>query len=157
MPIYSSWFSQTGLNASVPTSDRVQEANQRLQVSLRQALKMAPRVRKSLQQIYADYLNNTDRKTLQNVIRAFKGIQEKHYLDPDSFYVLAGWHGEPFRGPGKAAGANSWWWGGYCNHGNILFPTWHRAYLLRFEDALRSVEGCEDVTIPFWDECFEMK
>ena len=44
------------------------------------------------------------------------------------------------------------YWGGYCNHGNVLFPTWHRAYLLRLEDALRSILGCADVTLPFWDE-----
>ena len=29
---------------------------------------------------------------------------------------------------------------------------WHRAYLLRFEDALRKVPGCENVRLPFWDE-----
>lgn len=28
---------------------------------------------------------------------------------------------------------------------------WHRAYLMQFEDALRSVPGCEDVTLPYWD------
>lgn len=52
---------------------------------------------------------------------------------------------------------DSAWWGGYCNHGNVLFPTWHRAYILRFEDALRSVPGCEEVTLPFWDELLTMK
>ncbi|KAL7620341.1 hypothetical protein AAE478_009335 [Parahypoxylon ruwenzoriense] len=46
-------------------------------------------------------------------------------------------------------------WGGYCNHGNVLFPTWHRAYLMRVENALRSIPGCEDVTLPFWDELFD--
>ncbi|KAK5997592.1 Tyrosinase [Cladobotryum mycophilum] len=45
--------------------------------------------------------------------------------------------------------------GGYCNHGNVLFPTWHRAYLLRLENALRSVEGCENVTLPYWDELLD--
>ncbi len=28
---------------------------------------------------------------------------------------------------------------------------WHRAYLLGFENALRSVPGCEQVTLPYWD------
>jgi tyrosinase len=36
----------------------------------------------------------------------------------------------------------------------VLFPLWHRAYLLRLENALRSIPGCQDVTLPFWDECF---
>ncbi|MBV9720542.1 MAG: tyrosinase family protein, partial [Mycobacterium sp.] len=69
--------------------------------------------------------------------------------DDRSFFHLAGYHGEPFRGPGATS---SQYWGGYCQHGNVLFPTWHRAYLLQFEEALRSAPGCENVTLPFWDE-----
>ena len=69
--------------------------------------------------------------------------------DLNSFFVIGGYHGEPFRGAGWGSSA---YWGGYCNHGNVLFPTWHRAYLARLEDALRSVPGCSDVTLPFWDE-----
>lgn len=45
------------------------------------------------------------------------------------------------------------WWGGYCYHGQILFPTWHRAYVYRLENALRSIKGCENVTLPFLDWC----
>lgn len=45
------------------------------------------------------------------------------------------------------------WWGGYCYHGQILFPTWHRAYINRLESALRSIPGCENVTLPFLDWC----
>jgi hypothetical protein len=43
--------------------------------------------------------------------------------------------------------------GGYCQHGNILFPVWHRAYMLAFEDALRTVKP--NVTLPFLDETCE--
>lgn len=53
----------------------------------------------------------------------------------------------------QAGWSNSTWWGGYCYHGQILFPTWHRAYVNRLELALRSVEGCEDVALPFMDWC----
>ena len=45
------------------------------------------------------------------------------------------------------------WWGGYCYHGQILFPTWHRAYVNRLELALRSTPGCEYVALPFLDWC----
>lgn len=34
----------------------------------------------------------------------------------------------------------------------MLFPTWHRAYLVRLEQALQSIPGCEDVMQPYWDE-----
>ena len=69
--------------------------------------------------------------------------------DTVSFFNIAGFHGEPFRGAGYG---NPSWWGGYCNHGNVLFPTWHRAHLLCLENALRSVKNCEDVTLPYWNE-----
>lgn len=58
-------------------------------------------------------------------------------------------HGLPFRGPGETSAD---WWGGYCWHDTVLFPTWHRIYILYFENALRSISGCQDVTLPFWDE-----
>jgi tyrosinase len=63
--------------------------------------------------------------------------------------VLGGLHGEPFRGAGWGS---SVYWGGYCNHGNVLFPTWHRVYLLKLEEALQSIPGCQDVMLPYWDE-----
>ena len=54
--------------------------------------------------------------------------------------MLGGYHGEPFRGAGWGS---SPYWGGYCNHGNVLFPTWHRVYVLKLEEALQSMPGCE--------------
>ncbi|KAF6823708.1 tyrosinase [Colletotrichum plurivorum] len=90
------------------------------------------------------------RPELDDLVRAFIGIQQLPPDDPNSFFVIAGYHGEPFRGAGYS---NPAWWGGYCNHGNVLFPTWHRAYLLRLEKALQSqVPG---VALPYWDETEE--
>lgn len=84
---------------------------------------------------------------LDNLVKAFAAIQKLKPDDPDSFFNIAGLHGEPFRGAGYG---NPSWWGGYCNHGNVLFPTWHRAYLLRLEQALqKQVPG---VALPYWDE-----
>ena len=110
-----------------------------------------PRVRRSLQELQDQYLaGNT--KPLEDLWRAWAKIKELPPGDPRSFFTLGGYHGEPFRGPGKT---NAQYWGGYCHHGNVLFPTWHRVYLLKLEDALRSVPGCEDVTLPYWDETSE--
>src|SRR5215468_851445 len=106
------------------------------------------RVRRSIQELQDAYTKG-DKKPLEDLMRAWKGIKELPPDNPKSFFVLGGYHGEPFRGAGWG---NASWWGGYCNHGNVLFPTWHRAYLLRIEDALRSIEGCEDVTLPYWNE-----
>ncbi|KDN87313.1 tyrosinase family protein [Kitasatospora cheerisanensis] len=55
---------------------------------------------------------------------------------PDSYFALAGQHGLP----------QSW-----CLHHEDRFNPWHRQYLLNFENALRSVPGCEAVTLPYWD------
>lgn len=93
-----------------------------------------------------------DKKPLEDLMRAWKGIKELPVNDPNSFFKLGGFHGEPFRGAGWG---NSAYWGGYCNHGNVLFPTWHRIYLYKLELALQSIEGCSQVMLPYWDETNE--
>jgi tyrosinase len=105
-------------------------------------------VRRSIRELEADYAAG-NKKPLEDLIRAWKGIQELPSTDPNSFFIIAGYHGEPFRGAGWG---NASWWGGYCNHGNVLFPTWHRSYCFRLEKALQSIPGCENVTLPYWDE-----
>ena len=107
-----------------------------------------PRRRKSIEELQHAY-ERGDKKPLEDLMRAWKGIKELGPDDPNSFFVIGGYHGEPFRGGGWG---NSSFWGGYCNHGNVLFPTWHRVYLLRLEKALRNIPGCSEVTMPFWDE-----
>ncbi|PHH90204.1 hypothetical protein CDD83_4248 [Cordyceps sp. RAO-2017] len=92
-------------------------------------------------------LRKLSRAEMDKLVQAFDAIQKLPATDPDSFYQIAGLHGEPFRGAGYG---NPEWWGGYCNHGNILFPTWHRAYVGRIEQALqKQVAG---VTLPYWNE-----
>lgn len=107
-----------------------------------------PRIRRSIIELQIAY-ESGNKKPLEDLMRAWKGIKELPANDPRSFFMLGGFHGEPFRGPGSTDPA---YWGGYCNHGNVLFPTWHRVYLFKLEEALRSIEGCEHVTLPYWDE-----
>lgn len=110
-----------------------------------------PRVRRSLYELQDEYVSGI-KKPLDDLMRAWKGIKELPADDHQSFFVLGGYHGEPFRGAGWG---NSTYWGGYCNHGNVLFPTWHRVYLLKIEEALQRIPGCADVMMPFWDETSE--
>ncbi|KAH7367775.1 putative tyrosinase [Plectosphaerella cucumerina] len=108
-------------------------------------------VRRSLQEIVARY-DDGDKTELENLIRAFRIIQKLPATNPDSWFVIAGYHGEPFvaEDPNKDPD----WWGGYCQHQTVLFPTWHRAYLHRLEQALRNaVPSATDLALPFWDEC----
>jgi tyrosinase len=106
-------------------------------------------VRRSLADIQADY-DAGNKTELETLMRAWKGIKELPPGDPNSFFMLGGYHGEPFRGQGATDPS---WWGGYCQHGTVLFPSWHRIYLWQLEKALQSVPGCAGVTLPFWDEC----
>jgi tyrosinase len=109
-------------------------------------------IRRSIYDLLDDRANGKPEE-LDTLIRAWRGIQELPWDDPNSFFVIGGYHGEPFRGAGTTDAAV--WWGGFCEHGTVLFPTWHRAYLHRIEKALQSIEHCERVMQPFWDECSE--
>ncbi|KAF5977412.1 tyrosinase [Fusarium bulbicola] len=107
------------------------------------------RVRRSLQELVSLY-DAGDRTQLENLVRAFRKIQALPPNDPDSFFVIAGYHGEPFV---KEDPTNPDWWGEYCQHQTVLFPTWHRAYLYRLENALRNaLPEAPDLALPFWDE-----
>jgi tyrosinase len=107
-----------------------------------------PGVRRSLTDIQAEY-DQGDKEALETLMRAWKGVKDLPASDPRSFFMLGGYHGEPFRDQGAT---DPTWWGGYCEHGTVLFPTWHRAYLYVLEKALQSIPGCGDVMLPFWDE-----
>lgn len=72
---------------------------------------------------------------LHDLRESMAGLFALAASDPHSFASLAGFHG----GPPTS----------YCRHGAPGFFTWHRAYLIAVEDALRSVR-C-DVVLPYWD------
>lgn len=112
------------------------------------------RVRKSIQHIYNDFKSGKDTATLEKLMVAWQFMKALPPSDPNSFMTLGGFHGEPFAGRGSYDAAN--YWGGYCNHGNILFPTWHRTYLHKLEKALQSVPGCESVMLPYWDQTYKV-
>jgi len=56
-------------------------------------------------------------------------VQRKAHGNPKSFYAVAGIHGLP-NVPYNEDGSRK---GGYCEHNTILFPTWHRVYVLLLE------------------------
>lgn len=59
----------------------------------------APRVRRSITELQDDYAKGNT-KPLEDLWRAWKGIQERDPDHPESFFRLAGYHGAPFRGAG---------------------------------------------------------
>lgn len=74
--------------------------------------------------------------------QAFEGIISKDPDDPNSFFKQAGIHWLPGTGNPPRF---------FCQHHAPAYNPWHRPYLLFFENALRSVPGCEAVTLPYWD------
>ena len=55
-----------------------------------------------------------------------------------SFFQLGGIHGAPYIawdgvGPEKPTEQ-----AGYCTHGSVLFPTWHRPYVALYEASIRT-------------------
>jgi len=73
---------------------------------------------------------------------AFAGLMARDPSAPDSYFAIAGIHWFP------AIDQNPLF---HCLHHENRFLPWHRLHLKRFEDALRSVDGCAAVTLPYWD------
>lgn len=73
---------------------------------------------------------------------AFSGVMARDPSQADSYFAIAGVHWFP------AIDQNPLF---HCLHHENRFLGWHRLHLKRFEDALRSVPGCNDVTLPYWD------
>lgn len=82
-------------------------------------------------------VDDLDQGEIDLLITAFEGIMKLPRTDPNSYFALASIHWYPDKDR--------------CEHHNDKYHPWHRAYLLRFENALRTISGCEDITLPFWD------
>jgi hypothetical protein len=94
----------------------------------------AARIRKEVTSL------NGDEVTLLK--KAFAGIMARDPSKSDSYFTIAGFHWYPAKDQNRTF---------HCLHQEDRFLPWHRVHLKRFEDALRSVEGCADVTLPYWD------
>jgi hypothetical protein len=118
---------------------RPKDAAHREEIAKQRAAAVAEastRVRKDITQ-----LNGTEIKTLK---AAFKGLmagdpKTADEYDPDKlcYFSLAAKHWYPIPT--------------YCQHHIFGFLPWHRWQMIDFENALRSVKGCEDVTLPYWN------
>ncbi|KAK4674167.1 hypothetical protein QC763_118030 [Podospora pseudopauciseta] len=86
------------------------------------------------------YPGQTPEHLIQNnlFIWALRFLQER---DPDhklSFFQIAGIHGMPYQPWDEdtdAITANE----GYCTHDSLLFPSWHRPYMLLYEQVLYEI------------------
>lgn len=70
-------------------------------------------------------------------------------LQVDSFgNIPTGIHGVPFKPWNTVQATPGNEQAGYCQHLNILFPTWHRAYVALFEVSVYSTPSSSYLVIP---------
>ena len=55
-----------------------------------------------------------------------------------SFFRLGGIHGMPYKAWDGVGGEDPAQEAGYCTHGSVLFPTWHRPYIALYEVSRRT-------------------
>ena len=96
-------------------------------------------------------MKNENKTKLNAFLRAWKRIQELPPDNPNSFWAIAGFHGYPPK-PNQVDPDSKTEPGGFCQHGNVLFPMWHRFYVLRLEQALQAVCPEDDISMCYWDQ-----
>ncbi|KAI9370619.1 common central domain of tyrosinase-domain-containing protein [Aspergillus egyptiacus] len=155
MPSKSDWVYYPIKGVPVKTADNVQP-NPNVKVPLRQ----------NIDQWSRDPAND---KQVKLFVMALDRLMKVDPSNRDSFFQIAGIHGQPnvpWDEPldqAETAGK------GYCTHNNILFPIWHRAYLALYEQRLYEIMVKEIIPIfprearaeweqaanawrlPFWD------
>ncbi|CAG8613985.1 656_t:CDS:2 [Gigaspora margarita] len=122
------------------------------------------------------YDNETYQPQFDLLIQSYQALKERPYEDMRSYYQVSGIHGLPYSAYDGVTGSNPYKssdfsegrWGGYCNHGNVLFPSWHRPYMLLIENLLineakqialqypsrqrkKYIDAAKQLRHPYWD------
>ncbi|KAI9159091.1 Tyrosinase [Paramyrothecium foliicola] len=101
-------------------------------------------------------------------IRALVDLYAQDPKNQLSYFQVAGIHGKPYVEWNGAGKRNSNGWLGYCPHGEKLFLTWHRPYVVLFEQRLvetatklaklypakyrdQYVKAAQSLRSPYWD------
>ncbi|KAH8658549.1 tyrosinase [Ilyonectria robusta] len=101
-------------------------------------------------------------------LRALSQMQKQDATNQLSYFQIAGIHGKPYIQWNNAGAETSNGWEGYCPHGENLFLTWHRPYVLLFEQRLveiattiantypssvraQWVQAASTLRSPYWD------
>ncbi|KAI8635173.1 Di-copper centre-containing protein [Xylariaceae sp. FL1651] len=101
-------------------------------------------------------------------ILALSWMQYTPQDSPFSWYQIAGIHGAPGQTWGNVSAIPGNENNGYCHHVSILFPTWHRPYLVLYEQTVYNIvqaiaslwppedldrvqEAARKFRVPYWD------
>lgn len=113
-------------------------------------------IRPSLEWLQEQYLAG-NQKPLKDLVLAFKGIKELPLNHHHSYYKIAGYHGYAidFEESAEIPHSESDFphTHNICPHGVVIFPTWHRFFILRLEKALQFINP--NVKMAYWDEISE--
>ena len=84
------------------------------------------------------YPGKTHEHLIQNslFLWALKLFEEKDPTQKISFFQVAGIHGYPYQPWDEEEYTAAAGGAGYCTHNSILFPSWHRPYMLLYEVSL---------------------
>ncbi|KAI0816122.1 Di-copper centre-containing protein [Xylaria sp. FL0064] len=102
------------------------------------------------------------------LIRGLDALQSKPEDDERSHFALAGIHGMPYAPYNDVGPVPGGLWGGYCPHQSPQLITWHRAYLILYEqllgdevqrlaleytddDASAYQDASQKLRLPYWD------
>ncbi|KAG8945788.1 hypothetical protein FRC03_001635 [Tulasnella sp. 419] len=112
-----------------------------------------------------DFVRNEKHFSLY--VQALNRMYAMDQDDDPSQFALGGIHGLPYR-PWASADEQpnpDTQWGGYCTHGTVLFPTWHRPYVAGYEQFIQQnaliiaqsyndptwVDAAQRLRAPYWD------
>ncbi|KAI0737489.1 tyrosinase [Irpex lacteus] len=117
-----------------------------------------------------DFVKDGNIKQFSLFIQALSAMQNMPWKDQLSWFSLGGIHGYPYQpwGDSAATESASTKWKGYCTHGTVLFPTWHRPYVAAVEqfihdraveiakeykdsDSKQWADAAESLRMPYWD------
>ncbi|KAL5493071.1 hypothetical protein ACEPAI_4520 [Sanghuangporus weigelae] len=87
-----------------------------------------------LRKNFDDFAKDTD--VLNLYLLALDRIQNDEQSVLTSFFQIAGIHGKPYIPWDNVQGLNNPTFGGYCTHGSVIFPTWHRPYVALYEQVV---------------------
>jgi hypothetical protein len=105
-----------------------------ISVNSEEPSKLGPEVQVPIRQEIDSWSNNPiNEKQVKLFVMALSRFQKIDPKDRDSYFQIAGIHGQPNVPWDEPIDSKDAEGRGYCTHNNILFPIWHRAYLALYE------------------------
>lgn len=100
-------------------------------------------VRKDVKSLTAE-----EKSAFVNAVLKLKATPDPDYPAQSWYDSFVEWHRDAFQCDLSWNQGDNW---AGAAHNSPTFLPWHREYLARFEQALRTVSGDDSMTLPYWD------